>query len=309
MIGQPFTLTTDDGYELHGSTWGEAASENVVQLLHGLGEHHRRYAPLAKALADAGYFVVAHDHRGHGTHLDAADLGFLGTTDGWRHLVSDSIAIREQRIGNKSGRVFLLGHSMGSYVAQSVMLERPEIADGLILSGSTHAPRMQVIIGRWVARFERWRTSPLARSPLLAKMSFGAFNKAFEPARTEFDWLSRDPSEVDKYMADPYCGVASTNQLWIDLLGGLLSIGERRALANLPKRLPVYILSGSDDPVSAGNRIAALQQHYLDAGLTELEVHVYPEARHELFNETNAEAVRSDLLAVLHRWQRKMKGT
>ena len=138
------------------------------------------------------------------------------------------------------------------------------------------------------------------KSSLLAFMSFGTFNKPFEPAPTKFEWLSRDREEVDRYVRDPRCGFRCTNQLWIDLLEALIELGAPRRLARLPKDLPVHLVAGTRDPVSDMSKgIEALHAQLRAAGLTRVTKKLYPEARHELLNETNRDEVVRDLLAWL----------
>jgi alpha-beta hydrolase superfamily lysophospholipase len=132
---------------------------------------------------------------------------------------------------------------------------------------------------------------------LLDRLGFGAFNKPFEPARTGFDWLSRDPVEVDKYIADPLCGGSSTTQLWIDLLGGLSLIARPALQARIPKALPIHLIAGGRDPVTGNTRgLEQLIGAYRAAGLTRVSHRFYPGARHELFNETNRGEVTNDLI-------------
>lgn len=127
-------------------------------------------------------------------------------------------------------------------------------------------------------------------------LSFGSFNKAFKPNRTAFDWLSRDPLEVDKYINDPLCGFRCTNQLWIDLLGGLQQISKASNLAQIDPGLPIMIMGGECDPVSEGKRLKSLAHALREAGCQNLQLNIYPQARHEVFNETNRDDVTADVL-------------
>jgi alpha-beta hydrolase superfamily lysophospholipase len=135
------------------------------------------------------------------------------------------------------------------------------------------------------------------RSALIEWLSFGSFNKKFKPARTRFDWLSRDPKEVDKYANDPLCGFRCTNQLWIDLLGGLQQISKASNLAQIDPGLPLLVIGGECDPVSEGKRLTDLANALRKAGSQSLQLTIYPQARHELFNETNRDEVTADVLA------------
>jgi alpha-beta hydrolase superfamily lysophospholipase len=183
---------------------------------------------------------------------------------------------------------------MGALLAQSFIADHGATLAGAILSGASGRPPAAVALARLVARFERWRLSPRGKSPLLMKMFFGEFNKPFRPARTDFDWLSRDPIKVDAYVADPLCGFDVTTQLLIDMLGGLPPLLAPATLARIPKALPIYVMNGARDPVGAN--VQSLIDAYRGAGLAPV-VRSYPDARHELLNETNREEVKADLIA------------
>ena len=152
---------------------------------------------------------------------------------------------------------------------------------------------------RLIARAERLRQGLRGRSALIEFLSFGSFNKAFKPNRTAFDWLSRDPDEVDRYRHDPLCGFRCTNQLWIDLLGGLQQISKASNLAQIDPGLPILVIGGECDPVSEGKRLKRLAHALREAGCQNLQLNIYPQARHELFNETNRDEVTADVLTWL----------
>ena len=273
-----------------------------MQIVHGLAEHAGRYARLAHALTDASYAVHAHDLRGHGrTAKHESDLGYFADRDGWRKCLDDVRAVRRAVAAQHSGLpLILLGHSMGSFLVQQLMEEDGDGLAGAVLSGSGGKPSPLANAARLVARIERLRLGKRGRSALINGFSFGAFNKPFEPARTKFDWLSRDPAEVAKYVADPLCGFAASVQLWIDLLDALGEIARPARQARILKRLPVYVIAGRRDPVSENAKgVEALVGAYRAAGLQQVTARIYPEARHELFNETNRDEVTSDLIAWL----------
>ena len=188
---------------------------------------------------------------------------------------------------------------MGSYVAQSYLLHHSASLHGAILSASNFQPPMLYRAASLIARFERWRQGPTGRSALIDWLSFGSFNKAFKPNRTRYDWLSRDPAEVDAYAADPLCGFRCTNQFWIDLLGGLQQISTPANLSQIDASLPILIIGGECDPVSAGKRLTDLANALRQSGNQSVQLKVYPQARHELFNETNRDAVMADVIAWL----------
>ena len=275
----------------------EGAPRASVQVAHGLAEHSARYQRLAEALTAAGFVVTASDHRGHGPRCPPAELGFFADAGGWRECLADLAAVH-LRIGEDFPglpRVFL-GHSMGSFMGQTFIAEHGGELAGAVLSGTSGPAPSSLVIGRRIAGFERWRLGPRGKSPMVQALLFGELNKPFKPARTPFDWLSRDPAEVDKYIADPYCGFEVTNQLAIDLVGALAGLASPDMAARIPKTLPIHIFSGARDPVGA--KLQGLIDVYKAAGLR-VTAKIYPGARHETLNETNRDEVAADLVAWL----------
>jgi alpha-beta hydrolase superfamily lysophospholipase len=332
-----FTLTTADGVHLFVYRWLPGSQPKAaVQIAHGLAEHAGRYARLAEALTTAGYAVYANDHRGHGrTAKSADDLGFFAGRDGWQKCVADLWLVNrhiashrnsgsraseglgsEDRVfeeraseellsedrasANRGLPIFLLGHSMGSTLAEQFMGDHGQTLAGVALCGANGNPTPLAAVGRAITRAERLRLGARGRSKLAQSLTFEAFNKKFAPARTAFDWLSRDPAEVDKYVADPLCGFPATAQLWIDLLDGWRAVSSAAHRSRVPKTLPLYVIAGGRDPVSGNTRqLEPWLAEYQAAGYKNVTHRFYPEARHELFNETNREEVTRDLIAWL----------
>ncbi|TVT84035.1 alpha/beta hydrolase [Pseudomonas sp. H3(2019)] len=298
MIHDTFWLTASDHSRLFVNQWlPEGPLKAVILLSHGMAEHSGRYARLAQVLCAEGYGVYALDQRGHGKTAENGVLGHFSDQDGWCKVVGD-LASLNQHIGQHHPGVpiVLLGHSMGSYIAQAYLLHHSASLHGAVLSGSNFQPVALYRVARLIARFERWRQGPTGRSALIEWLSFGSFNKPFKPHRTRFDWLSRDPDEVDKYVHDPLCGYRCTNQLWIDLLGGLQQISKASNLAEIDPGLPLLVIGGECDPVSEGKRLKALADALRSAGNQCMQLNIYPQARHELFNESNRDEVTADLL-------------
>jgi alpha-beta hydrolase superfamily lysophospholipase len=242
--------------------------------------------------------MYAPDLRGHGKTAENGTLGHFADDDGWCKVVGD-LASLNQHIGQQHPGVpiVLLGHSMGSYIAQAYLLHHSASLYGAVLSGSNFQPVALYRAARQIARLERLRQGPKGRSALIEWLSFGSFNKKFKPARTSFDWLSRDPAEVDKYANDPLCGFRCTNQFWIDLLGGLQQISKASNLAQIDPGLPLLVIGGECDPVSEGKRLKDLADALRAAGSQSLQLKIYPQARHELFNESNRDEVTADVLS------------
>lgn len=291
-------MAAEDGTQIFIYRWLPGAPKAAVQIIHGLAEHAGRYRRLAAALNAAGYAVYASDHRGHGrTARTPEDLGFLGEQDGWCKCLDDLWKVNRRIVLEHPGiPVFVLGHSMGATMAMQFAAEHGDGLGGVALSGASGKPTALAAAGRLITRIERLRVGRRGKSKLVQSLSFDAFNKRFEPARTRFDWLSRDPAEVDKYVADPLCGFPASVQLWIDLLDGWTRASSKANCRLIPKGLPIYFISGTHDPVSAGTRmLEPLLKEWRAAGLN-VEHRFYPKARHEVFNETNREEVTRDLI-------------
>lgn len=291
------TLTGHDQASIDCRFWvpGSGEPPAVIQILHGLGEHADRYERFAREANERGYAVVAHNHRGHGPL--AVRRGSFGAKDGWDLLEADALTVREEierRFGEQS--IVLLGHSMGSFLAQYYAMHYGGRLRAMILSGSGWPSRFSLVPGyllAWLTATARGRNRP---SEFLDKLGFDSLNKRFEPARTEFDWLSRDEAEVDRYADDPLCGGPYTAGLWVDFLSGLMSVASDKGLNRIPGDLPILITGGAEDPVGGDDGMGKLMLHYAQTLHSRLTLKIYPGGRHEMLNETNRDEVTRDWL-------------
>jgi alpha-beta hydrolase superfamily lysophospholipase len=299
MPGSEFEFRAEDGQSVLARRWlPEGSPRAIVQIAHGLTEHSARYARLAAALNSAGYAVYASDHRGHGPKAAAADLGHFADEGGWGKVIGDLWTLNRRIAAEQPGiPIIFLGHSLGSFLGRGFIAEHSDALAGAALSGSSGKPPAIATLGRLIAREERLRLGKRGKSQVLFQMWFGDFNKPFKPARTAFDWLSRDEKEVDAFVADPLCGFPFTTQLAIDVLDALPRVTSRQSLAPIRKDMPVYVFSGERDPVGAN--IQGLIGDLEAGGFTRLTTRIYPGARHEMLNETNRDEVTRDLIAWL----------
>lgn len=296
MLHQQHALLSHDNHEIHVQIWQpQGNSKGLIQIFHGLGEYAGRYERFAAVAVAGGFAVCAHDHRGHGGHDEAQ--GHFANDNGWNLLITDSLLTLNFALERCSKQqVTLLGHSMGSYIAQSFAMRYPNAISALILSASTWPSRAQLKAARILARLESWRLGVTGHSPLLDKLGFGDFNKSFAPNRTAYDWLSRDEAEVDKYAADPLCGGPYTSGLWWDLLSGLLEISTVNALGRIPHDLPIRIMGGQKDPAGGEQGMNRLAEQYAQSGHDQLSLRIYADGRHEMLNETVRDEVAAELL-------------
>jgi alpha-beta hydrolase superfamily lysophospholipase len=306
MRSATYSHTADDGTNLHVYRWEPedlSSAFGIVHVVHGMAEHGGRYARLAEALTGAGFRVYAHDHRGHGPAARPEDLGHFGDEQGWARVVGDLRRLLRREMDENPGKpLVVIGHSMGSFMVQQLMFEVPEWLSAVVLSASNGKPSPIASAGRLIARAERRRLGPRGKSPLIHALGFDAFNKAFKPNRTDHDWISRDEAEVDRYAADPLCGFQCSTSTWIEVLDALAEISRPSNQAKIRKDLPVYIVAGSEDPVSEKTKgLSQLLRAYARAGLTDVTHHFYAGARHEIFNETNRDEVIGELVAWLRR--------
>jgi alpha-beta hydrolase superfamily lysophospholipase len=291
---------TNEGVEIAGERrLPDAAPKAAVVIAHGMAEHAARYGRFADALAARGYAVYAPDHRGHGrTAGGDVKLGWAGN-DGWNGMLRDldrlTALVAERHAG---APVVLFGHSMGSVLAQRFAQLHGERLAGLILSG-TFGGAPNIGAGIAAASMLRLLRGDRAPSPLQRTM-FAGFNKAFAPQRTGFEWLSRDEAEVQKYADDPRCGFTFSNRLLLDMLRGYAETWKPANERSIPVTLPVLFFSGARDPVGGNTRaVTALAERYRALGLRDVQVMFYPDARHEMLNETNRDEVVRDVVAWL----------
>ena len=297
MQSSTFTLTTPDGTEVFVNRWlpdGEVKA--VVQIAHGVAEHSGRYTRFAQRLTDHGYAVYASDHRGHGR--TSGPRGSFAERDGWQTVIDDLHAVTARAHHEQQGvPVFLLGHSMGSFLARGYAAQYGSELTGLVLSGTAGGAGALGKMGVFVASTQARLRGHTHASGLMNKLSFGQYNAAFKPIRTEFDWLSRDPAEVDKYVNDPDCGFVFSAGGFADMLRGLAQVNEDRTVALVPKDLPIHLTSGDKDPVGAsGKGVRQAADQFKRLGVRDVTVTLWPDARHEILNETNRDEVEVEIL-------------
>ena len=286
-------------HRIHAVEWlpENGVPRAVVQILHGVAEHIGRYEDLADYLTGQGFAVVGNDHPGHGQSAAPGDLGFFAAHGGWMHASNDTRTLQLMTARQFPGLpYFLLGHSMGSFLTRTYLIRFPGTVSGAVLCGTGDMSGALIAAGRAAASLEALRLGRQGKSPLLAQLSFGGYNRAFRPNRTEYDWLSANEENVDRYIADPLCGFPMTVGLFQDLMDGLDFIRREPNLRRMDKDTPVLFIAGAEDPVGdMGKGVRRVYLRFKKAGVRRADIRIYTGMRHEIFNETEHAQVYADL--------------
>ncbi|WP_375590837.1 alpha/beta hydrolase [Hoeflea alexandrii] len=262
----------------------------VVQINHGLAEHAARYQRFARFLATRGYHVYVHDHRGHGaTRASDSIPGAFASKDGASKVIADVAAIHAL-IGERHPGlpVVTFGHSMGGLIALNFAETHPAASAALAVWNSNFNAGLAGRAGQVALRLEAFFKGSDTPSAVLPKLTFQAWANAMPDRRTDFDWLSRDPLEVDLYVVDPLSGWDATVSMWQDVFRLIYAGGDAVNLAKLPKALPVHLIGGAEDPATdKGEAIAWLAEQMQNSGLSDVTVEILAATRHETLNEIN----------------------
>jgi alpha-beta hydrolase superfamily lysophospholipase len=278
-----FRFASTDGLRISCARWDSRAPvTGVVQIAHGMGEHVGRYVGLIEVLTAAGLTVYGNDHRGHGrTVASRKHFGNFGA-GGFDLLVEDMLQLsRIAKKENPDKPFILLGHSMGSFAAQQYVLDHSGEIDGLALSGSGALDGLARLVS----------SAPQGRS------SSDILNASIEPVRTPFDWLSRDSAVVDAFINDPLCFPELQPAAFASFFGAARLLSDPLRLRRIRHDLPIYIFSGSKDPVGQQlEGIRVLIDRYYEAEIYDITHDFYAGGRHEMLNEINRSEVRANLL-------------
>lgn len=293
-----FFFKSGSGARLHGCRWTpDSQVRAVLQIVHGIAEYVERYDGFANFLNRQGILVVAEDHMGHGKSISQeCPQGYFA--GGWQTAVDDTYRLTRDTMAEFRDVPFILfGHSMGSFMARTILAKYPDSGiTAAVICGTGWQPAPVLAAGKAACALLCRAKGERAPSPLLQAMAFGTYNRKVEHPRTPYDWLSRDNSVVNAYKADPLCGFTPTAGLMRDMMEGIAYIQREENLAKMGKALPVLFIAGGDDPVGsygAGVRTAA--EAFRKAGMERVDVRIYPLCRHELLNEINREEIMDDV--------------
>jgi len=271
---------------------------NVV-LVHGMAEHVNRYSIFAESLLNNGYNVFGYDQRGHGYSAKTeSDLGYIDKDTGWDTYIEDLKLIIDL-VGkeNPNDKLFLLGHSMGSFVARDFAVRNPELIDGLIVSGSTDMLLIDMLLGVTMAKIEQMIRGKNENAKNVDQFIGSRLNGKFKDTRTKFDWLSSNEENVDNYIKDPFCGFCPKTSFYLAFFKGLIKLHDPSTYSKISKNIPVLMLSGQQDPVTnMGLGTIRLFDKFKENGVSDIKMKIYPDMRHEIFNESGKSIVFHDVI-------------
>lgn len=306
---QEFTfLSTDGKTTLHGMEWVPEGRDivGVLQIAHGVAEHIARYDHFARFLNEQGVAVVGNDHLGHGKSIaPGATPIYFGDGNTWDTVVDDLYTLH-LRIKDKFPGVplFLMGHSMGSFLARTYLIRYPGTVQAAIIMGTGWQPEIMLTGGLTMAGTIARRSGESATSDVVTNLAFGSYNKAFAPNRTPVDWLSVDTDNVDRYIADPLCGLPATVGLFRQMLTGIRFNQRPDNLRKMDKDMPILFISGEQDPVGGMMKgVIRSRDAFLAAGMKNVTLLSYAGLRHEILNEkAQQQTVYSDIWSWLKKY-------
>ena len=298
-------LSSDGKTQLHACLWipdEKIKFRGVLQIAHGVAEHIGRYDDFARYLNQQGIVVAGHDHLGHGQSLpEGGTPVYFGEENGWKHAgaanhgLHEILAKRFKRLPH-----LIMGHSMGSFLTRPSLIRYPGEKKVAIIMGTGWQPGYMLTGGSLIAKRFYYKNGGSSTSDFVTALAFGGYNRAFAPNRTGFDWLSADPENVDRYIADPLCGADATVGLFRDMLGGIRFNQKPANLKKMDTSMPVLFIAGEDDPVGAmGKGVKRSCAAFQKAGMQDVTLKLYPGLRHEILNE---KPMQQTVYADIHDW-------
>ncbi len=294
MSAQKFYYLSSDGKtEIHAVKWlPKHEVKAVLQISHGMLEHIERYDDFALFMAERGVLVVGNDHLGHGSSVsDEVYRGYFGE-DGNKYLIEDMKNLMNIIKDEYSVPYFILGHSMGSFLVRQFITLYGGQLSGAVIVGTGQQPKLLVCSGiaisRMIAVFKGWNY----RSAFVNYLAVGSNNNMFKPARTEFDWLTRDTEMVDAYISDKRIRFIFTLNAFYHMFRGMHRMNEQEKINSIPKELPMIFLSGEKDPVgNSGKGVYKAFDIYRHVGISNITMKLYKEDRHEILNELDRKQI------------------
>ncbi len=272
--------------------------KGVLQIAHGMAEHHERYENFIEFMNNNGYAVFINDHLGHGKSVSSdSELGYFGKKAGYLYLVEDMKTLHDiARDEFPHIPYILFGHRMGSFLARLYCERYGDTLTGAIFCG-TSGPNPLASVGLPLIKAMVKTKGDHYRSTFIDKMCFGSYNKKIVPQRTSFDWLTTRDDIVDEYIADPYCGFLFTTCGYRDLISLIIIVNRSDWYTSIPAELPIYLISGDEDPVgNYGKGITEVYHGLMDTNHSDVSMKLYSGDRHEILNEKDSDDVYNDII-------------
>lgn len=276
----------------------EGEVQALIVLLHGLAEHFGRYRRFAERLTAEGVALCGQDHLGHGEAVPEAERGFFAKKNGWELVCTDGASlVSNMRERYPNTPIFLMGHSMGSFMARTIYLRGMADVDGVILSGTGNMPGVIVAGGKLVGKSIALFRGKDRVSPMLTSLALGAYDKPFK-GEGKNAWISSQKEEIERYNADPLCGFPVKIGMFLDMFDGLSYIFKKKNIGLADKEMPILLVSGKEDPVGdMGKGVEKAYNAFCDAGMRDVSMILYDTCRHEILNDTCREKTEQDILA------------
>lgn len=290
----------DGKTKIHAIEWvPDGEPRAVLQLIHGMNEYIDRYSEFASFMAENGFYVVGNDHVGHGESVVSEEVrGFFREKNGNKVLLEDLETLHQMTVAKYPDvPYFILGHSMGSFLCRQFISLHGDKLAGAVIMGTGTTPLPVLKSGMALCSLIGAVKGKTYRSPLVQKIAMGNYLKKFEPVRTPADWLSKNEPNIDAYISNPWCNSMFTVTAYKDMFYSIQNCQSKQTIARIPKELPLLVTSGEDDPVgdfSKGVKLA--YQSYVDAGIKDVTLKIYPGDRHEILNELDRDQVYDDIL-------------
>ena len=301
---EDFYFASRDGeHKIHAIKWIPDVEKPVciLQIVHGMAEYIDRYDEFAHFLAERGILVVGDDHLGHGKTVKPGELfGYFCKEDAPTVLVRDEHRLKKIMQKQYADVPYIiLGHSMGSFITRNYLLKYSAGLDGAMIVGTGMQPKPTLIFALFLVSLQRMIFGEQHVAHFINMMSFGTYNKRIKSPKTPMDWLSRNEDNVRRYVKDPMCGFVFTVNGFQTLFKLIYNLHDQEKLRKMPKNLPVFFLSGQDDPVGDyGKGVEQAYRSFKEIGMENVQMKLYPHDRHELINEVDREDVYGDI----YRW-------
>jgi len=294
-----FLFKADDGTEISAAKWmPKNEPVGLIQIVHGMNEHIGRYDETAKFFVEKGYAVFGEDHRGHGLTGKNGQMGHFADKEGSLKVIEDNHTLLKMMKKEYPGKKLILyGHSMGSFISRNLAWKYGEDIDFLLLSGSGNFSNGYIYSNLFLLSFFSLFKKQTDSLLFVHNIGMKDLNKSFEPRNTDYDWLSTDPAIAQEFINDPLCGAMNSIAFYKDLMSFMKSMQNKENIAKIPKNLPIFIFSGSMDPVGKnGKTVQTTYKNYVTAGLKNIKLKIFEGYRHELHKEPVKEQLFNEIL-------------